>query len=335
MLTIEENPRAKSLIPEEFCEFERSLKEDRMRTQMGLGGMISVDELMLDMQNNEEELKQGLKRTRGETRDDDEVEELQGWRTKRSRKEEGVTGSSSQPLSEFQEPTCKGFDDEQPGYPGAYLRQGALAKTSRRPTTRPVGSAVQRLHNDRLRRPPPKATVGQKDIYESLNCHQPHPVLDGEWTVFHSHIDPQPTPYPPQQAGVEEGLYTNIGQQQGRLAPYESRQDNTMDTRNPDTNAGERQLRPSSHHQRQPDGPPDDDNSSDAGNSADHAEPAHHDAPRRAHQYPTARTIQDDPFFPDELFNGMLNGQPQNNHVGREFPSLDLYQYETSSTFLE
>ena len=316
MLMIEETPRAKSLIPKECCEFEKYLKEDRMRTQMYPGGMISVDELMLDTQKNEEELKQGLKRTRGETSDDDEVEGLQGWRAKRNRKEEGATGSSSQPFSEFQEPTCKGFDDEQPGYSGEYLRQGALAKTSRRPTTRPVGSAVQRLHNDRLRRPPPKATVGQKDIYESLNFHQPHPVLDGEWTVFHSHIDPQPTPYPPQQAGVEEGLYTNIGQRQGRLSPYESRQDNTMETRNPDTNAGQRQLRPSSHHQRQPDGPPDDDNSSDAGSSADHAEPAHHDAPHRAHQYPAARTIQDDPFFPDELFNGMLNGQPQTNHVG-------------------
>lgn len=316
MLTIEENPRAKSLIPEECYEFERYLKEDRMRTQMCLGGMISVDELMLDMRNNEEELKQGLKRTRGETSDDDEVEELQGWRAKRSRKEEGATGSSSQPLSEFQEPACKGFDDGQPGYPGEQLRQGALGKTSRRPPTRPVGSAVQRLHNDRLRRPLPKATVGQKDMYESLNYYQPHPVLDGEWTVFHSHIDPQPTPFPPQQAGVEEGLYTNIGQRQGRLAPYESRQDNTTDTRNPDTNVGERQLRPSSHHQRQPAGPPDDDNSCVPGSSADLAEPAHDDAPRRAHQNPAARTIQDDPFFPDELFNGMLNGQPQNNHVG-------------------
>ena len=102
MLTIEKNPRAKSPIPEECFEFERYLKEDRMRTQMCLGGMISVDELMLDMQNNEEELKQGLKRTRGETSDDNVAEELQGWRAKRSRKEEGATGFSSQPLSEFQ-----------------------------------------------------------------------------------------------------------------------------------------------------------------------------------------------------------------------------------------
>ena len=39
-------------------------------------------------------------------------------------------------------------------------------------------------------------------------------------------------------------------------------------------------------------------------------------APRRAYQHYTACTGQDDPFFSDELFVGMLNGQPNNNHVG-------------------
>ena len=323
MVSTEESPRMKSLTPEECCELERYLKEDRIRTQMCLDGVISVDELMLDMQNNEEELKQGLKRTRGEASDTDEVEELQSRRAKRTKREESATGSSSEPLSELKEPTFNSFNISKPRPWGEYRRQGALAKTSGRPTTRPVGSAVQRLHNDRLRRPHPKATVGQKDIYDSLHCHQPYPVLDGEWTVFHSHIDPQPTPYLPQQPGVEEGLWTNIGQRQGRLTPYEPRQDNTMESRNSDTNAGERRPRPSPRHQRQPDGPPDSGKSSGSSDVVELTRP---------HQQPAARAIQDDPFFPDELFNGMLNGQPDNNHIGSIYTrsqqqEIDEYYY--------
>ena len=38
--------------------------------------------------------------------------------------------------------------------------------------------------------------------------------------------------------------------------------------------------------------------------------------PRRAYQHYTARTGRDDPFFSDELFDGMLNDRPNNNHVG-------------------
>ena len=336
MVSTEESPRMKSLTPEECCELERYLKENRIRTQMCLEGVISVDELMLDMQNNEEELKQGLKRTRGETSDDDEVEELQSRRAKRTKREESATGSSSAPLSELQEPTFNSFNISKPRPWGEYRRQGALAKTYGRPTTRPVGSAVQRLHNDGLRRPHPKATVGQKDIHDSLHYHQPYPIMDREWTVFHSHIDPQPTPYLPQQPGVEEGLYTNIGQRQGQLTPYESRQDDTMESRNSDTNGGERRPRPSPRHQRQPDGPPDSDKPSDSGSSSDLVESTRlddeHTAPYRARQQPAARAIQDDPFFPDELFNGMLNGQPDNNHVGSIYTwsqqqEIDEYYY--------
>ena len=39
-------------------------------------------------------------------------------------------------------------------------------------------------------------------------------------------------------------------------------------------------------------------------------------ASRRAYQHYTARTGQDDPFFSDELCVGMLNGRPNNDHVG-------------------
>lgn len=44
-----------------------------------------------------------------------------------------------------------------------------------------------------------------------------------------------------------------------------------------------------------------------------------HTTPRQAHQQATARAVQDDPFFSDELYNGMLNGQPENNQVGRMY----------------
>ena len=39
-------------------------------------------------------------------------------------------------------------------------------------------------------------------------------------------------------------------------------------------------------------------------------------APRRAYQHYTARTGRDDPFFSNELYVGMLDGHPNNNHVG-------------------
>lgn len=38
--------------------------------------------------------------------------------------------------------------------------------------------------------------------------------------------------------------------------------------------------------------------------------------PRRHYQHPAVNAVRDDPFFSDELFNGMLNGQPDTNHVG-------------------
>ena len=344
MPSTEESSRMESLTPEECCELERYFKEDRIRMQMCLDGMISVEKLMLDMQNNQVELKQGLRRTRGETSDDDEAEEIQGRRAKRTRRE-GGTGSSSQPLSEFQEPTYNGFHDPQPGPWGEYNRQGALAKTSRFPSTRPAGSAVQRLHNDRLRRPAPKATVGRKGTYESLHYPQPELVMDGEWTVFHSHIDSQPTQYPPHQTEGEERLYTNRGRRHGGLEPYQSQRDNSMENSDADMNIGERQFWPLQQPQRQqgtepsssalnatrqnptvgmpshdPNGPTEGHSSHNSGASSNSRESTRnieaHMAHRHTNQQSAMSTSQDDPFFPDELSNGMLNGHPNNNHVG-------------------
>ena len=42
-------------------------------------------------------------------------------------------------------------------------------------------------------------------------------------------------------------------------------------------------------------------------------------APLRAYQQYTARTGRDDPFFSNELYHGMLNGQPDNKQVGRMY----------------
>ena len=57
-----------------------------------------------------------------------------------------------------------------------------------------------------------------------------------------------------------------------------------------------------------------------AGRSSNTVQPAHNEngniAPRRAYQHYTARTGRDDPFFSDELYEGMLNGRPNNHHVG-------------------
>ena len=64
----------------------------------------------------------------------------------------------------------------------------------------------------------------------------------------------------------------------------------------------------------------DGDTSHDSRRSSNTVQPARnengHIAPRRAYQHYTARTGRDDPFFSDELYGGMLNGQPNNKHVG-------------------
>ncbi len=107
---------------------------------------------------------------------------------------------------------------------------------------------------------------------------------------------------------------------------------------------GEAQPRPSSYHQRQPGSermssafdPTIDDNvgntpfdihnnhqehhgSHNSGNQLNPTELVDRNAQtgsRRIHQQPTASPVHDDPFFSDELYNGMLNGRPDAHHVG-------------------
>ena len=162
----EEDPQKGSLTAEEYRELQRYLEEDRNQLQMRIDGRISTAELMSNMRQNEAELRSGLKRARWELSDDDEVEDLQNQRAKRSKRGEAD--------------------------------QGASVNTSRRPATRPIGSAVQRLHNDRLRRPTPRATIGQNDTYESLRYHQPD-LSENEYTVPNVQTDVQQPQYTPQQ----------------------------------------------------------------------------------------------------------------------------------------
>ena len=54
-------------------------------------------------------------------------------------------------------------------------------------------------------------------------------------------------------------------------------------------------------------------------------------APRRSHLHYAACTSRDDPFFSDELYRDMLNGQPNNNHVGSMYTTSK--QQEIDSYF--
>ncbi|KAF6224640.1 hypothetical protein HO173_012983 [Letharia columbiana] len=338
----EEDPRMKKLTANERRELERYLEQDRIRTQMCLDGRMSLIELMSVMQSNEAELKSGLKRARGDISDDDEVEEMHNRRAKRTKR--GVAAvSGNQPLSETHRPTYSGFDEPQPGPSGEYHRQGALANTYRRPTTRPIGSAVQRLHNDRLRRPAPKAT------HKKTTPYYPQPDMvtgDEEYNIYNFQIDSQQPQQPSQQRnGLGDGIFhSDVEQPRPGLQPYQSQQEIDMGNANTYTNTGELQPRPSSRRQRQagserfssvlnstveeisgdapahvPDNALEGYNSHDCGDQSNPVESARIDAytaPRRAYQQPTASTVRDDPFFSDELFNGMLDGRPDANHVG-------------------
>ena len=343
----EEDTRMEPLTPGVCYELKRYLEHDRARTLMWLDREISLDELLLGMQKNQAKLKQGIKRARGEASHDDEVEYLQSQRAKRPRRGQGAAGSSSQPRPESQNHIYSGFDNSQPGPSGAYHRQGPLASKSRHPATRPIGSAVERLHGDRRRRPAPKATTAQKDISRYLRDPQLDPVIDNEWTVYGYHADSQQSPYLPQQADSlrGQGLSTNPGQPQRGPQPYPSHRGNDMEASNPSMSTGEPQPSHSSSSQRQPrserlhsvqnpaiqdvtddmpsydqNGPTEGRSSYNPGSSAARVQLTRDGngniAPRRAYQHFEESTAQDDPFFSDELFEGMLNGNPDINHVG-------------------
>lgn len=305
---------------EERWLLERYLEQDRNRAYMCLEGKISLDELMWGMTENEAELKAGLRRARRETSDDDDTEKMQSRRAKRTRRGGDAAVSSGQPLSQTKGYTGGGsFDIPQPGPAGDYNRQGAWANTSRR-TVRPVGSAVQRLHTDRARRPAPKATVEQKATYESLNFPQSDVAMgDVDYTVLNLRTDSQqPQDYLQQRDGMGNGgSYINVEKAQPEPSSHRQRQsasERFSSVLNPPIGNSTSEtpahvlIRPpeaheSIHSRNQP-------------SSVELTRNDVHIAPRRASQQSTARYIQDDPFFSDELFNGMLNGQPDNNHVG-------------------
>ena len=144
----------------------KHFEQERMQIQAYCRGKISGDELMTGIETSHAELKSCLKRTRCQISSDEEVEEMQNPRVKRTRRGACVTGSSGELNPEDQELAHSGCENSQPGPSGEYNRQGTLAKPSRRLTARPVGSAVQKLHRDRQRRPASKAT--QANIIEMV-----------------------------------------------------------------------------------------------------------------------------------------------------------------------
>ena len=70
-------------------------------------------------------------------------------------------------------------------------------------------------------------------------------------------------------------------------------------------------------------GPTDVYTSRQSGITSNHGESAHsgreRSAPRQVYRHYTTRAAQDDPFLSDEHFYGMLNGRPDNNHLGRTY----------------
>lgn len=338
------DPRPAMLTAEERRELERYLEQDRTNILMYGNGKISEPRLLSSMARNEAEFRSGLKRARGDVSDDDEVDEMQSRRVKRTKRGGDAAGPSSQSLSETRVP----------GPWGEYNRQGALLNTSRRPATRPVGSAVERLHKDRTRQVAPKAM--QNKIPEFPYDSQQDLVMDDEEYTVNSYQDQllsypaQPengarngshrvntggwqapnSQYPqPENVMVYSTYHTSAGEPQPRTDTGYHQSENGMGSSNSYTHAGETQARPFSHGQRQPGS----ERFSSALNSTaeqvigdmpahapqDPVQPAPNGTPpafRRAYQQPTASTIQDDPFFSDELFDGMLNGQPDANHVG-------------------
>ena len=181
MALVGEDPRQEPLTAEEYRELQRYLEEDRTQIQMRMDGRISTAELMSNMHHNEAKLRSGLKRARWQVSDDDEVEEVQNQRAKRSKRGEAD--------------------------------QGASINTSRRPATQPIGSAVQRLHNDRLRRPAPKATVGQQNTYESPRYHQPD-TSENTHTVTNVQTDVQQPQHSPQQGNRYSHTLSNLNSHQ-------------------------------------------------------------------------------------------------------------------------
>ena len=327
--SVEEDSEMESLSPEVYREVQRYLEEDGKRIQMCLDGSISVDELKSSIYNNQAKLKQGLKRARGDiSDDDDEVEELQNRRAKRTRRGDDAQGSIDQAFSASQGRTNSGFVNSQPGPRGEYRRQGALTSTSRRPAARPVGSAVQRLHKDRLRRPAPKAT---QNVAPEIPCYpQPESTMGGQEHSFYSaRTDCQEPRYTSHQGygfGNDDKTYTSVAEAQPHRQPGSEMYSSVL---NPTySNSAGNTLGHASH------GPLEGYSLPDARISSHTVEPARntgaHMVPSGAYQQETAMFVPDDPLFSDELSNGMLNAQPDDDHVGSLYNHAQQHELDDS-----
>lgn len=290
----EDDPRMDGLTAKVRRELTRYLKQDRIHTQMVMDGRFSLAEVMSATAKNQDGLLSGLKRARWVISEDDAIEELQHQRIKRTKREGDAAGASSQPL-----PVSHGRHTHErqrpppycpPSSKREYNRQGALGSTSRYRATRSVGSAVQKLHKDRLRRPARKFK-GNKN-HEFL-C------------------------YPPPDIVIYANYYNEIGGPQPRPSSHPQRRPGSERTSSTLNSAVEDV--PGNSLNDIPNGAPEENGSNGSGDlsmSSEKARDEAHTAPRRQYRQPNARPVQDEPFFSDGLFNGMLNGQPDNNHVG-------------------
>ena len=297
MSSAEADPRMSILTAEERRELERYLEQDRINTQMYGTGAISGVMLLSYMASNEGQFRSGLKRIIGEISDDDEAKEMQNQRAKRTKRRGDAAGAGSQTIPQT----------PNPGPWGENIRQGALVNTSRRPATRPLGSAVERLHNDRFRRPTPKAT--QNKVPELLYESRPDLVMGGEEYIVNCYHDQ------PQLPHYDSRPNTDFPQ------PGNGMGSSHRDTHTPTHPSEYRQLQAGSERTSLALNPTVEDSSRNTPAQAPQnpIELARNDVPtasRRTPQQPTSNTVQDDQFFSDELFNGMLNGQPDANHVG-------------------
>lgn len=225
----------------------------------------------------------GLKRARWEISEENEVKEMEGRRVKRMKRDGNPAGLTRQPLAE-----CQG--NLQSSSKGEHKRQGALTNTPHCPAKRPVGSAVQKINQNCLRRHAAKGTQKKSADFGY---------------------------YPQPDIVVYASYYNAIGGSQSRPSSHRQRQagsERTNPTLNPIVEDTAGDTHGSVSH-----GASEGNGSNDSGNQRNPGEMVQNDAHterRGQYQQPAVNNVRDDPFFSDELFNGMLNGQPDNNHVG-------------------
>ena len=118
---------------------------------------------------------------------------------------------------------------------------------------------------------------------------------------------------------MENSKPTTIAEQR-RIGPLSHRQPLPGGQRDSSTYNHTIQGSTASMPRHGPNGTADGYSSHDSGRDSNIVQPARNEngqiTPRRAYQHYTARTGRDDPFFSEELYRGMLNGHPNNKHVG-------------------